>query len=94
MRVQEWESVNSYALSSVVPAQKSVTLNYRHIPESIELSEKLKRLVTAENGCCGAAGVEFELDEQQDGMRVVVKVVRDGLPAQTVIAAFAAMSPP
>jgi len=47
----------------------------------------------AENGCCGAAGVEFELDEQRDGMSVIINVVREGLPSHTVIAAFAAMSP-
>ncbi len=93
MRVQEWESVNTRALVSVFRAEQSVSLIYRHSAEYPKISQELARLVTAENGCCGAAGVEFELDEQRDGMSVIVKIVREGLPSQTVIAAFAAMSP-
>jgi len=93
VRVQEWTSVNTRALVSVIRAEQSISLNYRSSPEYPEISHELERLVTAENGCCGAAGVEFELDEQPDGMSVVVKIIREGLPSQTVIAAFAAMSP-
>ncbi len=93
MRVQEWESINSHALVSVFRVEQSISLNYRRSPEYPEMSQELERLVTAENGCCGAAGVEFELDEHPDGMSVVVKIIREGLPSRTVIAAFAAMSP-
>ena len=93
MRGQEWESVNTHALVSVFRAEQSVRLTYRHSHEYPEISRELERLVMAENGCCGAAGVEFELDEQRDGMSVIINVVREGLPSHTVIAAFAAMSP-
>ena len=55
--------------------------------------QELERLVAAEQGCCGAAGVEFELDVLPDRVCVVVKTVKDGLPAETVVAAFAGMTP-
>jgi len=66
-------------------------LIYRHSDESSHLYQELEKLVLAEQGCCGAAGVEFELIRLKSSTRVIVRVVREGLPSQTFIAAFAAM---
>ena len=55
--------------------------------------QELERLVAAEQVCCGSAGVEFELAVLPDSICVVAKTVREGLSAQTVIAAFAGMDP-
>jgi len=84
--------VNTLALSSVNRFHRSVELLYE-IEDSVVLKE-LERLVAAEQGCCAAAGVEFELVKLRHYDCVAVKTVREGLPSQTVIAAFAAMSPP
>jgi len=69
-----------------------VELVYRQ-SDGAPLLPDLEKLVQAEQGCCGTAGVEFELFPQLSGASVVVNVVREGLPAQTVIAAFAEMKP-
>ena len=54
------------------------------------LSEDLQQLVFKEQGCCGAAGVEFEL-VKNPGLVVNVRLVREGVPGRTVLAAFAEM---
>ena len=64
---------------------KRVVLSYSGGHEALQL------LVEAEQGCCGAAGVEFSLASDEDGVRVSVVEKRPGLPAQTVLAAFADM---
>ena len=68
-------------------------LVYRQSDGTPSLLPDLENLVQAEQGCCGAAGVEFELIPQASSTSVIVNVVREGLPAQTVIAAFAEMKP-
>lgn len=90
MRVKEWARINKTSLSAVHATDVAVELIYRSNEGFVET---LRTLVESENACCGAAGVEFVLNERQDDIRVVVKVVRNGLPAKTVIAAFAAMTP-
>jgi len=75
-------------LSSVEKTAQGVELLYQ---SNADVVQELERLVEAEQGCCGAAGVEFELAQGKDGLRVGIQTVRDGLPAQTVVAAFAAM---
>ena len=84
--------VNRLGLSSVKREAQSVELTYRQHDETSQLLPELERLVQAEQGCCGAAGVEFELIRRKRSASVVVKVVLEGLPSQTVIAAFAAMN--
>ena len=93
MRVREWEKVNARALLSVNHRGQTVELMYQPDAENEVLLQELEGLVMAEQDCCGAAGVKFELLRSQSGIRVQVKVVREGLPSQTVIAAFAAMAP-
>ena len=53
---------------------------------------QLQQLVEAEQGCCGAAGVEFSLHTVDEGVQVHVRETRAGLPAKTVLAAFAGMA--
>jgi len=91
VRVQEWDEVNRRGLSVVEHRPECVELIYTECEESSRLCQELDKLVSAERGCCAAAGVEFELVQGERGASVVVRVVREGLPARTVIAAFAAM---
>ena len=93
MRVQEWDKLNARALVSVIHKGHRVELEYQHGSESVLLSEELQGLVTAEQDCCGAAGVTFELNSKSDRMYVSVKVDREGVPAKTVVDTFAAMKP-
>ena len=90
MRVQAWEAVNSSALVSTVADETSVLLRYAVRPGDRWL-EELQQLVAAENDCCGAAGVRFDLRRHGDEIHVQVLTRAEGLPARTVIAAFAAM---
>ena len=93
MRVQEWERINARALSAVNRGERNVELVYLLNKGDSLLHQELEALVTAEQDCCGDAGVKFELTTFSDGCRVNIRVVRKGLPSRTVIAAFAAMSP-
>ena len=81
MRVQEWVVVNADSLVSVDVSDVSVTLQYTH-----DVVNELRRLVDAEQDCCGAAGVLFELDEVQS--LVTVTATKVGLPSRTVLAAL------
>jgi hypothetical protein len=90
VRVEEWEQVNERLLLAVNSSDETVELMYDSDGES---RDQIRRLAESENGCCGAAGVEFAFHDSQTYIRVTVKRVRDGLPARTVLAAFAAMSP-
>ena len=90
MRVEEWEHVNERLLLAVNSSDDAVELKYNPDGESLD---QIRQLTESENGCCGAAGVEFVFRDNQTNFIVMVKKVRDGLPARTVLAAFAAMSP-
>ena len=90
MRVEEWEQVNERLLLEVNSTDETVELKYGSDGESLD---QIRRLTESENRCCRAAGVEFVFRDNQTNIMVMVKKVRDGLPARTVLAAFAAMSP-
>ena len=87
MRVQAWAAVNRSALVSTTEATDTVRLDYADKPGVVS---ELEALVKAETSCCGPAGVRFALE----GRTVVVSLVTEGLPARTVLAAFAGMSAP
>jgi hypothetical protein len=90
VRVEEWKQVNERLLLAVNSSDKAVELKYDSDGES---RDQIRHLAESENGCCGAAGVEFVFHDNQTYIRVTIKKIRDGLPARTVLAAFAAMSP-
>ena len=90
MRVKEWEHINERLLLAVNSSDEAVELKYDSDGESLD---EIRQLAESENRCCGAAGVEFVFLNNQTDVIVMVKKVRDGLPARTVLAAFAAMSP-
>ena len=93
VRVQEWERINARALSAVNRGDRHVEMVYLLREGDSLLHRELEGLVTAEQDCCGAAGIKFELTTFSDSYRINIRVVREGLPSHTVIAAFAAMSP-
>ena len=90
MRVKDWDQLNGRALSRVSQFEQRVELLYQ---TSDEVLTELERLVAAEQGCCGAAGVNFDLHRLDAGARVVIRAANNGLPARTVMATFAAMVP-
>lgn len=91
MRVQEWEQINQNSLESVVASGDRVELVYRHNRTDVD---ELARLVAAENGCCGAAGVEFAMRSEEGRVCVSIDMIKEGLPARTVMSAFSEMIPP
>ncbi|NKC01337.1 MAG: hypothetical protein GKR90_22955 [Pseudomonadales bacterium] len=76
-------------MSSVTRDEQLVELTYGKL--EVGRRAELERLVSAEQGCCGAAGVEFAIRCEGTICHVVVRKVRNGLPAETVLAAFAGM---
>ncbi len=93
MRVQEWVRLNAGALSEVNRSNQFVELIYTHADQNSRLPQELARLVTAEQACCGAAGVAFEFSRLHSGSRVTVRALQDGLPSRTVLDAFTNMKP-
>ena len=90
MRVKEWEHINERLLLAVNYSDEAVELKYDSDGESLI---QIRQLTESENRCCGAAGVEFVFRDNQTDVIVMVKKVGDGLPARTILAAFAAMLP-
>ena len=83
-------SLNEKISPEVILGPGRVELTYRHETDDPLVSE-IARLVSAEQNCCGAAGVEFKVTPTDNGSLVTIETIRDGLPAQTVLAAFADM---
>ena len=86
VRVEEWEQINERLLLAVNSSDMAVELKYDSNGES---RDQIRHLAESENRCCGAAGVEFAFRDNQTDIRVTIKNVKDGLPARTVLAAFA-----
>lgn len=85
--------INRGALSRVDCQPQRVELLYQYSDDREDFMRELERLVLKEQSCCGAAGVSFDVKHTAAGSMVIVCVVSAGLPAQTVIAAFAEMTP-
>ena len=84
--------INAKALHAVEAGDNQVNLIYQ-CDSDTELRDDIERLVEAEQGCCGAAGVEFSSTVDANTIRVSVRATRVGLPSATVLNAFAAMTP-
>ena len=87
--MKEWAHVNQSSLQRVTKGDDRVRLEFTLT--AADTLDELKRLVSAEDHCCGPASVRFDLEEGEDSAQVIVSITKDGLPAQTVLAAFASM---
>ena len=83
--MQEWARVNVH-LREVAATDRQVLLRYNDAA-----APELEVLVAAEQSCCGPAGVSFTFVRREKEVSVIVREAKPGLPAKTVLQAFAGM---
>ena len=87
--MQEWEVVNNLGLAEIDRTDQQVELVYKNLP--VPQIAQVEYLTQQEQSCCGPAGVSFEYETTDYGIKVCVKQVKPSKASETVLAAIASM---